>query len=323
MIIVEACDLTKIYASRTGSRVVTALEGLSMAVHQGEVYGLLGPDGAGKTTLFKSMLGLVKVDAGEIYINGLTPSNPLSRAKIGFIPEKPQFPAHLNARQLLSLSGQLFGLKASLIRERLENLMERFDLNRWPKLKLKNYSKVLIQKIGLAQAMITDPDILILDEPFAGLDERHKAEFSKFVSGIRSEAKTIILGSHYRSNVEALADRIGVIKKGKIIRTIDIAALREEKCMFEIIAAIGQTTFEVPKEAGIKIRISTSNAIVEVARPEMINLVIDEMRQRKINIISVNKMKTKLEQSLYDGIEDPKDQTPSIPEHIPLSVVNV
>lgn len=322
MIIVEASDLTKIYASRKGSRVITALEGLSIAVHQGEVYGLLGPDGAGKTTLFRALLGLVKLDAGEIYINGLNSSNPLSRGKIGFFSGKPQFPAHLNARQLLSLAGRLFGLKESVIRERSGKLLEQFDLNRWPNLKIKNFSKALVQKVSLAQAMISDPDVLILDEPFAGLDERHKAELFKLISEIRTEAKTIILSSHQRSDVETLADRIGVIKKGKIIRTIDNAALQEQKCMYEIEAAIGQIIFEVPAEIGQKIKISTSNVIVEVTRPELINNVIDEMRLKKINIISVKPMRTKLEQSLYDGIENPKDDVPSIPEHMPLTAVN-
>ncbi len=318
MVVVEAYDLTKIFASRSGKHVVVALEGLTIAVPQGEVYGLLGPDGAGKTTLFRALFGLIKPNAGEVYINGLQPSNPRSRGNIGFLPEKAQFPGHLTARQLLNLAGQLYEMKASDIEERTELLLEQFDLHRWPDLKIKNFSKGLIQKVGVAQAMITNPDVLILDEPFDGLDERNKAELSKVIDKIRSEAKTIILSSHHRSNVEVLADRIGIIKKGKIIRTINIAAIREEKCMYEIEAAIGHAVFEVPEEVGKKIRVSTMNVIVELTRPEMINRVIDEMRLKGISIKSIKPMNTKLEQSLYEGIDEPKDYTPAVPEHSPI-----
>src|SRR3990170_8185809 len=171
MVVVEAYDLTKIYTSRNGKHVVVALEGLTMTVPQGEVYGLLGPDGAGKTTLFRALFGLIKLNSGECYINGLQPSNPRSRGNIGFLPEKPQFPEHLTARQLLNLAGRLFEMKSSDIDKRTELLLEQFDLHRWPDLKIKNFSKGMIQKVGVAQAMITDPDVLILDEPFDGLDE--------------------------------------------------------------------------------------------------------------------------------------------------------
>lgn len=323
MVVIEAYDLTKIYASRAGKHVVVALEGLDLAVPQGEVYGLLGPDGSGKSTLFKALFGLVKPNAGECYINGLQPSNPRSRGNIGFLPEKPQFPGHLSARQLLNLAGQLFGMKSSDIDERTELLLEQFDLHRWPDLKIKNFSKGLIQKVGVAQSLITDPDVIILDEPFDGLDERNKAELSKAIDKVRSEAKTIIMSSHHRSNVENLADRIGIIKKGKIIRTINIAAIREEKCMYEIEANIGHVVFEIPEEVGKKVRVATNSMIVELTRPEMINRVIDEVRIKGVNIKSVKPMNTKLEQSYYEGIEDPPEPKYDVKSYVPGEKVRV
>lgn len=302
MVAIEAYDLTKIYASRAGKHVVVALEGLTMTVPQGEVYGLLGPDGAGKTTLFKALFGMIKPNSGEVYINGLQPDNPRSRGNIGFLPEKPQFPGHLSAKQLLNLAGKLFGMKSSDIDRRTELLLEQFDLLRWPDLRIKHFSKGLIQKVGVAQAMITDPDVLILDEPFDGLDERHKDELTKIIDKIRSEAKAIVISSHHRSNVENLADRIGIIKKGKIHRIINIAAIRENKCLYEIEANLGNVMFEVPEAVGKKVRVSTSNLIVELIKPEMINAVIDELRHKGVSIKSVKPMNTKLEQSLYEDI---------------------
>ncbi len=321
MVVVEAYDLTKIYASRTGKHAVVALDGLTMTVPQGEVYGLLGPDGAGKTTLFKALFGLTTPNSGECYINGLQPSNPRSRGNIGFLSEKPQFPGHLTARQLLNLAGGLFEMKSSDIDERTDLLLEQFDLHRWPDFRIKYFSKGMVQKVGVAQAMITDPDVLILDEPFDGLDERNKTDLSKIIDKIRSEAKTIIMSSHHRSNVEALSDRIGIIKKGKILRTINIAAIRKDKCMYEIEASIGHVMFEVPPDVGKKIRVSTTNVIVELTRPEMINAVIDEMRLKGIRIKSVKPMNTKLEQSLYEGIEVPQVEIPIVPEHTPTEKV--
>lgn len=317
MVVVEAYDLTKIYASRAGKRGVVALEGLNMAVPQGEVYGLLGPDGSGKTTLFRLLFGLMKPDAGECYINGLQPFNPRSRDNIGFLPQKPQFPDHLTSSQLLNLAGQLFGMKGSDIDKRTDLLLEQFDLHRWGDLKIKYFSKGLIQKVGVAQAMISDPDVLILDEPFDGLDERSKVDLAKVLDKIRSEGKTVIISSHYRSNVEALVDRIGIIKRGKILRTIDIAAIREERCMYEIEADISHTVFEIPKEVGKKIRVATKSMIVELTRPEMINKVIDEIRLKGVNIVSVKPLNSKLEQSLYESIEEPPEPRYEVKSYVP------
>lgn len=317
MVVVEAYDLTKIYASRTGKHVVVALEGLNMAVPQGEVYGLLGAQGAGKTTLFKALFGMIKPNAGEVFINGLPPSNPRSRGNIGFLPESPSFPGHLTAKQLMYLSGHLYEMKSADIEPRAEMLLEQFDLHKWPNLKIKNYSRGLIKKVGIAQAMITDPDVLILDEPFDGIDDRHKEQLIKAIDKIRSEAKTIILSSHQRSDVEKLADRIGIIKKGKIVKTIQIAALREEKCMYEIEANIGHAMIEFDSDVGKKIKVSTNSMIVELTNAEMVNKVIDAIRLKGISIVSVKPMKTKLEQSLYKDIDQVMEEEEEIPSYQP------
>jgi ABC-2 type transport system ATP-binding protein len=312
MVVVEAYDLTKIYASRNRKHVVVALEGLNIAVPQGEVYGLLGAQGAGKTTLFKALFGMVKPNAGEVFINGLPPANPRSRGNIGFLPEMPTFPGHLTAKQLLYLSGNLYGMKSSDIEPRAEKLLEQFDLHKWPDLKIKNYSRGLIKKAGIAQAMITDPDVLILDEPFDGIDERNKIQLVEAIDKIRSEAKSIVISSHQRSDVEKLADRIGIIKKGKIVKTIEIAALREEKCMYEIEANIGHVMIDFDADVGKKIRVATNSMIVELANEEMINKVIDAMRLKGVSIKSVKPMKTKLEQSLYRDIDKIMEDEPDI-----------
>lgn len=304
MVTVEAYGITKVFSVKRHKKAIVALDAVNLAVPQGEVYGLLGDNGAGKSTLFKTFLGLVKPDSGEIFINGHIPSNPFSRSNVGYLPANPKFPGHLTARQLLLLTGNLYDMNDRDLRERIDGLLKMVGLHHWPTLKIKKFSKGLTQKIGLAQALISDPDLLILDEPFEGLDDKDKPELMKVIDKVRSEAKTILISSPFRSDVESLADRIGIMKKGRIVQTIEINVLREEeKCMFEIEAGMGGKVVDIPAEIGIKLRVSTTNMVVELVDAEKINYVIDQIRKMGISIRSIKPLMTKLEQALYRNIK--------------------
>ncbi|MCH7691383.1 MAG: ABC transporter ATP-binding protein [candidate division Zixibacteria bacterium] len=314
MVTVEAYGITKVFSSKKHKKAVVALDAVDLAVPQGEVYGLLGDNGAGKSTLFKTFLGLVKPDSGEIFINGHIPSNPFSRSNVGYLPANPKFPGHLTARQLLLLTGNLYNMNDRDLRERIDGLLKMVGLHHWPTLKIKKFSKGLTQKVGLAQALISDPDLLILDEPFEGLDDKDKPELMKVIDKVRSEAKTILISSPFRSDVESLADRIGIMKKGRIVQTIEINVLREEeKCMFEIEAGMGGKVVDIPAEIGIKLRVTTTSMVVELVDAEKINYVIDQMRKMGISIRSIKPLKTKLEQALYRDIK-PTVEPESEPE---------
>ena len=304
MVTVEAYGITKVFSGKRHKKAIVALDAVDLAVPQGEVYGLLGDNGAGKSTLFKAFLGLVKPDSGEIFINGHIPSNPFSRSNVGYLPANPQFPGHLTARQLLLLTGNLYDMNDRDLRERIDGLLKMVGLHHWPTLKIKKFSKGLTQKVGLAQALISDPDLLILDEPFEGLDDKDKPELMKVIDKVRSEAKTILISSPFRSDVESLADRIGIMKKGRIVQTIEINVLREEeKCMFEIEAGMGAKVVDIPAEIGIKLRVTTTSMVVELVDDEKINYVIDQIRKLGISIRSIKPLKTKLEQALYRNIK--------------------
>ena len=304
MVTVEAYGITKVFSIKRYKKAIVALDAVNLAVPQGEVYGLLGDNGAGKSTLFKTFLGLVKPDSGEIFINGHIPSNPFSRSNVGYLPANPQFPGHLTARQLLLLTGNLYDMNDRDLRERIDGLLKMVGLHHWPTLKIKKFSKGLTQKVGLAQALISDPDLLILDEPFEGLDDKDKPELMKVIDKVRSEAKTILISSPFRSDVESLADRIGIMKKGRIVQTIEINVLREEeKCMFEIEAGMGAKVVDIPAEIGIKLRVTTTSMVVELVDDEKINYVIDQIRKLGISIRSIKPLKTKLEQALYRNIK--------------------
>ena len=311
MVTVEAYGITKVFSGKKHKKAVVALDAVDLAVPQGEVYGLLGDIGAGKSTLFKTFFGLVKPDSGEIFINGHIPSSPHSRSNVGYLPANPKFPEHLTARQLLLLTGNLYNMNDRDLRERIDGLLKTVGLHHWPTLKIKKFSKGLTQKVGLAQALISDPDLLILDEPFEGLDDKDKPALMKVIEQVRSEAKTILISSPFRSDVESLADRIGIMKKGRIVQTIEINVLREEeKCMFEIEAGMGGKVVDIPSEIGVKLRVSTTSMVVELVDEEKINYVIDQIRKMGISIRSIKPLKTKLEQSLYRNIKTTVETEP-------------
>ena len=311
MITVEAYGITKVFSGKKHKKAVVALDAVDLAVPQGEVYGLLGDNGAGKSTLFKTFFGLVRPDSGEIFINGHIPSNPFSRSNVGYLPANPKFPGHLTARQLLLLTGNLYNMNDRDLRERIDGLLKMVGLHHWPTLKIKKFSKGLTQKVGLAQALISDPDLLILDEPFEGLDDKDKPALMKVIDKVRSESKTILISSPFRSDVESLADRIGIMKKGRIVQTIEMNVLREEeKCMFEIEAGMGGKVVEIPAEIGIKLRVLTTGMVVELVDEEKINYVIDQIRKMGISIRSIKPLKTKLEQSLYRNIKTTVEPEP-------------
>ncbi|MBU0982707.1 MAG: ABC transporter ATP-binding protein [candidate division Zixibacteria bacterium] len=302
MNIVETFDLTKIYQTGMKKGNVVALDGVSLGVEHGEIFGLLGPNGAGKTTMVKSLLGITRVSSGEALINGLPPSDPRSRDRVGFLPENHRFPNHLTGMGLLEFTGRLYGMKPQDIRTRAESLLRLVDMDKWGGTKIRKYSKGMSQRIGLAQAMICDPDLIFLDEPTDGVDPVGKIEIRETLKRIKSEGKTIFLNSHLLSEVEAVADRVTILLKGKVVKTGSVESLTTRKSQYDIDADIGNERFVIPEEIGKRITITTKSLRVELNDPKFINRVIDELRLRNINIRAVQPVTMTLEQSFFEAV---------------------
>ena len=304
MRIIETQDLTKIYTTGLKKGNIIALDSFSLGVNQGEVFGLLGPNGAGKTTLVKTLLGITSITSGEALINGLPPRDPGSREKVGFLPENPRFPYHLTGRQLLRFSGRLNGMTDNEIGERLTMLLELVGMSRWADTKVRKYSKGMTQRIGLAQALIGDPDVVLLDEPTDGIDPIGKVEIRDVLKQIRNQGKTVFLNSHLLSEVEAIADRVAILSQGKLIRvgTVDDLTVRENQ--YEIEAEIGNERIEIPEKTGRRVTITAKGMVVALNKPENINQIIDELRLRRINIWSVKPVKQSLDQSFFEAVRD-------------------
>ncbi len=302
MNVIEVTDLTKIYDSGLRKGNVIALNKVSLQIQAGEIFGLLGPNGAGKTTLFKILLGIVRATSGESTMNGLPPSNPESRAKVGYLPENHRFPNHLTGLGLLETTGRLYGIPQSELDVRFDRLLHLVDMEKWADTKIRKYSKGMAQRIGLAQALIADPDILMLDEPTDGIDPVGKVEIREILLKLRSMGKTVIVNSHLLSEVEQAADRVAILSKGQVVRMGEVSELTSRQSQFEIEAEIGDHLFELDEAMGKVRLISSDRMIVELQDEKDINYVIDQLRFKKISIRSVKPVKITLEQSFFEAV---------------------
>jgi ABC-2 type transport system ATP-binding protein len=196
---------------------VKAVDGLSLALAPGEIVGFLGTNGAGKTTTIKMITGLLRPDAGEVSVFGGDPSDPAVRARIGYMPEVATYYPYLNARELLAFYGGICGLDAKSVRERTDSLLESVGLADAARRPLRTYSKGMLQRAGIAQALLNDPDLLVLDEPFTGLDPLARIHFRELLRSLREKGKAVFFSSHELGETELLCDRVAIMKKGRCV----------------------------------------------------------------------------------------------------------
>ena len=305
MTVIDVQELTKVYRGGLKKRGIVALDNVSLSIQQGEIIGLLGPNGAGKTTFLKVVLGIAHPSTGQVIVNGYKPKDPRSRKHLGYLPENHRFPEHLTGLGLLEFTGRLHGLKQVEIDARTDRLLEMVDMAKWGNTKIRKYSKGMQQRIGLAQAMMPDPDVLLLDEPTDGVDPVGKVEIRKVLERIRSEGKTIVLNSHLLSEVESVADRVAILSKGRLVRLSTVEELITRNCQYEIDADIGNRLVDIPPEVGKILNVSTSKLIVELTDEDKINYVIDVLRMKKISIQAIQPLKLTLEQSFMEAIAPP------------------
>ena len=208
-------------------RPYRALDNLSLEVAQGDVFGFLGPNGAGKTTTLKLLMQLVFPTSGDIEILGRPAGDIGVRRRIGFLPENPYFYDHLSAEELLDYYGRLFGLSAADRRQRIPATLDRLGIGAERRLALRKYSKGMLQRVGLAQALLNDPEVLFLDEPMSGLDPLGRRDVRALMLELRDQGRTIFFSSHILSDAEALCSRVAIVAKGRLAAAGRLNELRE------------------------------------------------------------------------------------------------
>jgi len=215
-IIIETRNLTKVYRDFWGRQKVRALKALDLEIRRGEIFGLLGPNGSGKTTTMKLLLGLLFPTSGQALIFGRDATDVTKNERIGYLPEESYLYRFLNAEETLDFYGRLFNMSSSVRRERAAQLINMVGLGSAKRRQLREYSKGMTRRIGLAQALINDPELILLDEPTTGLDPIGTRAMKDLILDLRSQGKTVVMCSHLLADVQDVCDRIGILYQGEL-----------------------------------------------------------------------------------------------------------
>ncbi len=244
-LVIECVDLTKAYGAR-----VTALHNLTLTINQGTSFGLLGENGAGKSTLVRMIMGFIFPTSGTIRVFG-EERVALAHPRIGYVHERSIFETRFTGRAYLTYLAQLSGLWDQANKARVQTLLELVNLHEAADRNTGTYSKGMLQRLAIAQALLNNPELLILDEPTSGLDPRSQWEVRQIVAGLRKEGKTILLCSHYLSEVEALCDSVCILRRGRLILSGAVADLLHSQGIVEIVLANEQDAANVVARLGL------------------------------------------------------------------------
>ena len=268
MSIIKANGLTKSYRAGFWGKKKRALEGLTIEVKKGETFGYLGPNGAGKTTTLKILLGLIQPDSGDARIFGLPVNHVSFKSNIGFLPEQPYFYDYLTGKELLEFYARFFGLDRSERQRRIAELFEMVSLKGSEGLALRKYSKGMLQRIGIAQALINDPEVIFMDEPLSGLDPLGRKEVKDIILRLKGEGRTIFFCSHVLPDVEMICERIAIINKGRLVAVGSLDKLLQIEAKGVDIEFVG-----VNREGMNKIK---KEAVRFLEQPHRVQITIDK-----------------------------------------------
>lgn len=267
---------------------------LNLTVEEGETFGFLGPNGAGKTTTLKLLMGIIYPTAGSARILGRHYHDPEVRRQIGFLPEQPYFYDYLSATELLDYYGELSGLSGEERRKRIPALLERVGLAETGRQQLRKFSKGMLQRVGIAQAILHDPKIVFLDEPMSGLDPVGRREIRNLLHEMKNEGKTVFFSTHILSDAEALCDRVGVIHKGELRGIGVVSDLQSRNADRSEVVWRGAAA--LPTVAGLLLESHVAGDVVRgVVAGSGVDAVLDKLRQQHAALISLTPVQDALE----------------------------
>jgi ABC-2 type transport system ATP-binding protein len=302
--VIEIDNLTKDYeAGFLRKRKTRALDGLSLTVEQGQIFGFLGANGAGKTTTLKLLMRLIFPTAGTARLLGRDITDVSMHKRIGYLPENPYFYDYLTPREFLNYCGQLFGQDAAARARHAEALLKRVKLETgsWDR-QLRKLSKGMLQRVGLAQALINEPEVVFLDEPMSGLDPVGRREVRDLIASLRAEGKTVFMCSHILSDIEVLCDSVAILRGGRLAHAGSLDELRSrETSVIEIIAiGVEAGTLQQQLREDAKVTITASGVRIEVNEEKDIYAVIAVLRSMQGTLVSVQPVRQSLEELFLD-----------------------
>ena len=292
--------LSKVYRSGFWRIPFTGLRSLTLDVPEGTAFGFVGPNGAGKTTTIKCLMGLQKPTGGTAQIHGRPIADPECRRRVGFLPERPYFYEHLSAREFLDFYGRLCEVPSTLRTPRIARLLERVDLARFRDVPLGKFSKGMLQRAGLAQALMADPDLLVLDEPMSGLDPLGRVLVRDIILEERAAGKTVVFSSHILSDIETICDRVAIVVGGELRGLGTVAELLKQTvehvdCEVRVTGDVGGTV----------LRQDDQHRVVRV-EAHQVDALIDRVRAAGGSVLAVHPRNKTLEEVLLDEVERAK-----------------
>lgn len=296
--VVQIDRLCKIFKVGFWGRRVTAVDGVSLEVHQGEVFGFLGPNGAGKTTTVKMLMGLIYPSGGSATLFGRPVGDPVAKAKVGFLPESPYFYDYLTGREFLKFYGHLFGFFGATLEKRVDELLNLVGMTHARGLQLRKFSKGMLQRVGIAQALINDPELIILDEPMSGLDPIGRKEVRDLILRLKESGKTVMFSSHILHDAEVLCDRVAMIMKGKLVACGQVSDLIERGTTQEVEMVIDRLLPEALdriRPLATKVVLQGERVMVALTSQQNVDQAIDIIRSTKAKLVALTPHKSSLE----------------------------
>lgn len=279
-------DLHKTFSLGFIPKKKKILKGISLSVNQGEIFGYLGPNGSGKTTTIKCILGLIFPDQGKIELFGHPYLSLHAKARTGFLPENPYFYDHLKASEFLDFYSQLFSMKKKEREDKIKYLLHMVGLEQSTDLQLRKFSRGMLQRVGLAQALLNDPSLVLLDEPLGGLDPLGRKEIRDVIVKLKEEGKTVFLSSHILQDIEMICDRVAILVNGEIVNQGTLKDLISEKILFTEIELSGVEEKEL-KNLGESLTEKAGRILLRVFEEENVEKVLELVQSRKGKVHSL------------------------------------
>jgi ABC-2 type transport system ATP-binding protein len=303
--LVDMRGLTKTYRLMMG-KSVHALTDLTLDIRKGETFAIVGPNGSGKTTTMKILLGMLFPTAGEATVFGRQPGDPEAQKHLGYLPEAPYFYEYLNGRELLDYYGKLCGIPEAVRKSRIDDLLHMVDLHeRGADMPIRVYSRGMRQRIGIAQAMINDPDLLILDEPTNGLDPLGTVQVRQFILEQKKLGRTILLCSHLLSEVEAVADRVAILHRGRLIAMGPVAELVPESLQWQfVITGLSAQGIAAFKTAGFKAEGKGDVFAMRLDKIDDVYRGLGLMREQGGTLVEIRRPQPTLEEQFLKAVDE-------------------
>jgi ABC-2 type transport system ATP-binding protein len=297
-LVVQTERLCKEFRVGFWGKKVTAVDRINLDVRRGEVFGFLGPNGAGKTTTLKILMGLIYPTSGQATLFGCAVGEPLAKAKVGFLPESPYFYDYLTSWEFLRFYGHLFGMRGVVLNKRVEELLELVGMTHARDLQLRKFSKGMLQRVGIAQALINDPALVVLDEPMSGLDPVGRKEVRDLILRLKETGKTVLFSSHILHDAELLCDRVAMILRGQLVASGRVSELIDQDTTHSVELVIEQLSpdgLEHLRPLTEKVVAQGDRVLVVLKHPREVNAALDIIRAGKASLISLTPHKSSLE----------------------------